>query len=247
MVFGDGGDDSLFGGDGDDRLVGGAGVDAMEGGEGRDVFVLRRDADPDGPAAAPDVISDFDPDEDRLVFARTQDRDGATVEASVDGALISYGPNGDAVLLQGVDAASVVAEDFGAQGVTRSVRLRGEGGDGDDMLSFRAVDGSRGRVEKGRLFGGDGDDVLIATRRPAVLHGGDGSALFVIERLVEDHVIVDFDVSQDILALGRRLPRLQATFRDDDVHLKGSSGGRLTGDLILRNVDEATYEDIVFL
>ncbi|WP_376873317.1 Hint domain-containing protein [Albirhodobacter sp. R86504] len=106
-------DDIALGGESDDTLNGGAGDDTLSGGDGADLFVF--DA-----GGGSDVIIDFDT---TLVTGRTQDQldvsglrnlagDPVTandVSVSDDGsgnALLTF-PNGETVLLRGVDPASV--------------------------------------------------------------------------------------------------------------------------------------------
>jgi hypothetical protein len=64
VLSGDDGDDSLSGGDGDDSLFGWGGDDTLTGGDGADQFVIAMD---DG--GQRDVITDFDPLTDTLVFS----------------------------------------------------------------------------------------------------------------------------------------------------------------------------------
>ena len=60
----DGGDDTLSGGNGDDILFGGAGNDTLTGGEGADQFVFLANSN-----SGDDVITDFEADIDKVVFA----------------------------------------------------------------------------------------------------------------------------------------------------------------------------------
>ena len=60
-LYGEAGDDTLDGGDGLDFLAGGPGVDTLTGGASCDVFAF-------DPAGDEDVIADFDPETDRLLF-----------------------------------------------------------------------------------------------------------------------------------------------------------------------------------
>lgn len=65
-LYGFGGDDTLDGGAGRDFLSGGPGADTLTGGASCDVFAF----DPSGDA---DVITDFNPDVDRLLFPAQDD------------------------------------------------------------------------------------------------------------------------------------------------------------------------------
>ncbi|MGF1503297.1 MAG: DUF4214 domain-containing protein [Paracoccaceae bacterium] len=100
-LFGEGGDDIVAGGSGDDRVDGGPGSDILTGGEGADKFVFNNDADnpsraellefykergynwdnitsddfkfePDSTVDAPDIVTDFEPGKDKIVFKEDQ-------------------------------------------------------------------------------------------------------------------------------------------------------------------------------
>ena len=60
-LYGEGGDDTLKGGSGQDFLVGGPGTDTLTGGSGCDMFAV-------SPSGDDDVITDFNPELDRLLF-----------------------------------------------------------------------------------------------------------------------------------------------------------------------------------
>ncbi|MEM1315111.1 MAG: hypothetical protein AAGI51_11185 [Pseudomonadota bacterium] len=218
VLGGGAGDDDLDGGAGADRLSGGDGTDRLTGGDGRDAFLLER-------GSGLDRIADFDPGEDRLVFASAADRDGAVLAAEADGVRVAYGEGGDAVLLEGVDPAALDPAAFGLIGVER--RLRADGA------------------------GGDGDDVLIAVGRPVEMTGGEGADVFVIEQLPRGrsgrHVIVDFDVSEDALFLDRALgdPRIEARSEGAALVFDGPRSSERT--VLLRGIDAAAFEDVVFL
>jgi hypothetical protein len=69
-LYGEAGDDMLNGGNGPDRLYGGPGADTMTGGEGPDVFSFdARRGMHQGEYGHPDVITDFDPKNDKIEFA----------------------------------------------------------------------------------------------------------------------------------------------------------------------------------
>ncbi|MBC1222617.1 CSLREA domain-containing protein [Nostoc sp. UCD121] len=61
-LFGGAGNDSLLGGVGNDILIGGSGSDTLTGGSGYDQFIYQTLSDSD------DIITDFDPSQDKLVF-----------------------------------------------------------------------------------------------------------------------------------------------------------------------------------
>ncbi len=98
-LHGDGGNDSLHGGAGDDRLDGGAGKDALTGGTGRDTIVFRDGFDHD-------VVTDFDPAQDRVQLASSgvEDWKGvkARLSAAADGSAILRLDDGSTLLFLGV-------------------------------------------------------------------------------------------------------------------------------------------------
>jgi Ca2+-binding RTX toxin-like protein len=71
-LFGGAGNDVLFGEEGDDTLQGGTGGDTLVGGEGADVFLYQFKSDLQGAntASTADIITDFNPGEDKLFFSR---------------------------------------------------------------------------------------------------------------------------------------------------------------------------------
>lgn len=70
-LFGGSGSDVLFGEVGGDSLQGGTGGDTLVGGEGSDVFLYRFKSDLNGAnASTADIITDFNPGEDKLFFSR---------------------------------------------------------------------------------------------------------------------------------------------------------------------------------
>ena len=77
VVNGNGGDDSLQGGGDDDTVDGGAGNDNIEGGVGNDLLIggLGADTFLFKPFSVPgqDIIADFNPLEDNLLFDLTGD------------------------------------------------------------------------------------------------------------------------------------------------------------------------------
>ena len=144
MLGGDGDDfflglqgfDTLSGGNGDDTLVGGLDDDVLEGGDGADSFVFFRYADgydnPNFPEASDDpgfgdgadLILDFDPMEDSLVFLSNEALDLSKFTATV--------VNGDTILTYEAEPDA-----FGPSKVTLvGVELAGDPVTGDiDLLS----------------------------------------------------------------------------------------------------------------
>jgi Ca2+-binding RTX toxin-like protein len=105
----DGGDgpDLLVGGSGNDRLDGGAGNDTLRGGPGADVFVFRA-------GSGIDRIADFERGADRIDLSAHPGVAGwgaFGISATPGGALLDLG-GGDRVIVTGVDAAALTADDF---------------------------------------------------------------------------------------------------------------------------------------
>ncbi len=113
LLRGDAGNDQLFGGTGRDTLQGGAGDDTLSGGAGNDLFTLIE-------AGGGDTVTDFEMaltdgvTTDRLDVSSLQNPDASPVKAwdvtvTDDGngnTLLSF-PEGESLLLQGVDPATV--------------------------------------------------------------------------------------------------------------------------------------------
>jgi Ca2+-binding RTX toxin-like protein len=111
-LLGEAGDDLLRGGQGDDTLAGGAGTDMLTGGSGSDTFQF---AFGDGS----DIVTDFDVGADVMrffgaVFSGFGSQDELTIESVGEDTRISYGNPADLdeVLLRGVDAATLTADNF---------------------------------------------------------------------------------------------------------------------------------------
>lgn len=107
-LAGGAGNDRLVGGLGDDRLFGGAGNDTLGGGAGRDIFAFTA---ADGPDSS-DTVIDFVDGTDRILL---RDLAVADIADAGNGAVITFS-NGSSVLLRGVEASSITADDFILQG-----------------------------------------------------------------------------------------------------------------------------------
>ena len=87
VVNGYSGDDVISGGDGNDTLLGGAGNDTLDGGTGNDVLLggLGADTFIFKPFNAPgqDIIADFNPFEDHIVFDLPGDFSHSTISLAV--------------------------------------------------------------------------------------------------------------------------------------------------------------------
>jgi serralysin len=100
--------ESLYWRDGNDTLIGGGGADALFGEGGRDAFLF-------APGSGADAIRDYTPGFDRLLLQGFGFGSAAAVLAATrqvaGGAIIDLAP-GDAVLLAGVQKATLSANDF---------------------------------------------------------------------------------------------------------------------------------------
>jgi Ca2+-binding RTX toxin-like protein len=70
ILTGDNGDNVLNGGAGNDRLTGGLGHDTLTGGAGNDVFVFNSVSDSPVGASLRDIITDFQPGQDKIDLSR---------------------------------------------------------------------------------------------------------------------------------------------------------------------------------
>jgi serralysin len=108
-LHGDGGNDTLDGGAGDDTLEGGSGKDVITGGEGRDTIVFRDGFDHD-------VVTDFDPAQDRVRVASSGVEDWKGVQARLstapDGSAILKLDDGSTLLFQGISPKELGAQHF---------------------------------------------------------------------------------------------------------------------------------------
>ncbi|WP_316015501.1 hypothetical protein [Roseobacter sp. HKCCA0434] len=100
--------DTLSGGDGDDVLNGGLGDDAMQGGAGADVFVFSQ------ASGGHDRITDFTAGEDLLYFTDETVFDLAEIAITdtAEGVLLSWHRGNSQVLLDGLVAEDLAADDF---------------------------------------------------------------------------------------------------------------------------------------
>lgn len=108
-LYGQNGDDSLFGGAGNDYLTGGRGDDYLKGGRGVDRFVFD-----DKPGH--DIIADFKPNVDDLVFERSADvRDYldflSKAEDTPDGVVVTLDAN-RTFLIEDITLSQLDKDDF---------------------------------------------------------------------------------------------------------------------------------------
>lgn len=107
VLVGSGGRDTIRGFDGDDVIGGSVGNDTMTGGNGKDHFIFVRG---DGVDTVTDFTDQRGANEDKIGVTRAL-FNNMTVEDTADGALITFNPRTQ-VLLLGVDAADIAREDF---------------------------------------------------------------------------------------------------------------------------------------
>lgn len=188
LVQGGGAADTLAGGAGDDRIEGRTGWDALAGGAGRDVFVFSAG---DGQ----DVITDFQPGIDRLLF---QDMvlSKLSIATGPAGVVVSYNQGRDTVTLNGVSSIATSELSFAEAPQT--------GGAGDDRLGNAAAwraQSLSGSAGLDVLSGGGGDDLLQGGQGADLLTGGAGRDSFVFESWDGRDRITDFRSGVDRIIL----------------------------------------------
>ena len=115
VILGGPGDDALSGGDGPDLIAGGSGADRIDGGAGNDT--LRGGAGADvfvfAPGSGIERIADFGAGDviDLSAYPSVTGFGSFGMAATPDGARLDLG-GGDRVILTGIDAASLGADDF---------------------------------------------------------------------------------------------------------------------------------------
>ncbi|MEL6813236.1 MAG: leucine-rich repeat protein [Cyanobacteria bacterium J06598_3] len=131
------------------------------------------------------------------------------------------GMNGDDTLFgfRGKDTLSGAGGDDLIYGGWGKDTLNGD--DGHDCL--------HGGWGKDVLNGGAGDDWLHGGQGRDLLTGGDGSDTFVLQRYGGKDTIIDFDLSEDKLGLGRRLGMSQLRFSGEKVLFRGRAIAILEG------------------
>jgi Ca2+-binding RTX toxin-like protein len=156
--------DTLSGGDGHDTLEGGLGSDKLIGGGGNDVLV----------ADETDALIDGGTGRDKVQFAAEVTTVSGTPKLS-DKELV----NVEVVEITNIGDASY---DFSAQ--TESLTIKGDVGN-DTIIGGKSVD---------QLYGGDGDDVLVARDTDARIDGGAGEDTVEFVTAVSVRNLSDFDL-----------------------------------------------------
>ncbi|MBL6454757.1 hypothetical protein JMJ55_05440 [Belnapia sp. T6] len=168
-VTGGAGDDSLHGGDGADslagsggadRLDGGAGADALDGGAGEDTLV----------SAGWDSLLDGGEGADLAILDRGFSGTGQLLDAPAG----RLGDGTATTLLLGIERLSVLG------GAGADTLLGGEGA--DTLAGGGGADSLDGGGGADALDGGAGDDTLVSAGWDAVLDGGAGLDLGILDR-----------------------------------------------------------------
>lgn len=149
VIYGEYGADILYGLAGDDALNGGNGHDTLTGGKGSDAFVFLGDEDRRLMADTADVLTDFDPTADKLVFFSRNFTGLRTASDAPDGTMT------------GTPLFALLASEFAVQttrfAATIGVRLIY---DRDDGLLYYDADGALSGYRP-RLIADIGHDLAL--------------------------------------------------------------------------------------
>jgi Ca2+-binding RTX toxin-like protein len=157
-------DDRLAGSSDANLLAGGRGDDTLRGGAGRDVFVH-------DDRGGHDVIEDFDLRE--VIELRAHEGYRRLEQVGDDTLVVLSG--GESILLRGVQAASLGADNFQFYVPPEVDRLL-VGDSRDDTLAGALGDDTlKGAAGDDSLVGGAGDDLLVGGAGADALVGGDGN------------------------------------------------------------------------
>ncbi len=227
-IKGYGGDDKLDGGDGHDRLEGGDGNDELKGGNGTDV--LRG-------GAGDDSLVDGDFGYINELFG-DDGNDVLTITAESDGWNRMYGGTGDDRLIGNGGRLALSGDD----GNDHLLSTRGgslSGGNGDDYLS---VSGSDAQGTGGTLQGDDGNDILVTTSASGSrLYGGTGDDLLIA------------GPGRDWIVGGTGLDRVRYATTSDNYTVKSEGegiqivdkqGSALSGTDSVREVERIEFPDL---
>jgi Ca2+-binding RTX toxin-like protein len=168
-LVGNGGANALAGADGADRLEGQAGRDTLTGGAGADIFAFAR-------GSGHDVVADFEPGMDKLVF-QGFDASQIRISSTSSGLVLRDGVSGDSVTLKGVTklaAADVVGAPAALRGTTGNDALDRSAATGPARIGAQAGDDV--------LTGGAGDDWLFGHAGRDTMTGGGGGDAFVFSQ-----------------------------------------------------------------
>lgn len=191
VLAGGAGGETLAGGQGDDVIMDGAGSDRMTGGAGADVFVLAGDG-------VSDVITDFDPGQDRLdlsEWAFLRNAGQLTIQQTAWGVSIAFASeylrietaDGRPLAPEVLRGASLLDGDRLLPGWTietfeRIDRATG-GAEADSMTGTMARDLMSGGAGNDTLLSMAGDDELDGGAGADLMNGGPGSDLYKVDDL----------------------------------------------------------------
>ena len=238
LVVGTSADDLLQAGGGDDILTDGAGEDTMMGGNGRDIFVPVADGETD-------IITDFDPNNDRLDltgWAFLYEASTLQITETNDGARVSW--RDELLIVNSVDGQRLNVDDLRAAidlDVNRnfhipSLSLTGNSGN-DSLEGSWGVDTLTGLAGNDTLDGGIGNDLLLGGTGNGILDGGEGVD-------TASYADADNNVSVDIRFDGRST---QGAGRDSFISIENVTGSdfndRLSGDSAANVLDGGTDND----
>ena len=168
-LIGRGGQDALSGGLGADLLFDGAGTDTLTGGQGRDIFVLAADG-------ATDIITDFNPAEDRLdlsSFGTIRLHNELNLYARAWGVAVVIGSE-TLELRAATGTQLTVASLTPTHFIGLDRRLPYSGTDFEALISPASGITVR-EVVPATISGTSGHDAMLGTGNADVLDGGDGN------------------------------------------------------------------------
>ncbi len=234
LLYGGAGEDQLYGGHGHDRLDGGAGQDRLWGDSGRDIFVISTTDE------APDIIADFNVDEDyvRLPFGLAWDDvrfEAGTLDADrwgIAGETVQFLVTGEGeskkqlAAFQGLDAEDLSKVEFiwdfdpNKEYPHQQTGKKLKGTNKKDLLvGDSGNDTIKGLGAADVLYGRGGDDTLYGGRGKDTLYGDNGN-----DRLFGDNNndILHGGAGDDTLNGGNSADRLYGEDGDDE--LNGGNG-----------------------
>ncbi len=228
VVFGGAGDDALDGGEGYDRIYGGPGNDAISagagadkikgdagddiltGGTGADHFVFAAYGETGSGFAGHDIITDFNPKEDRLLLVggyRFADLFNSALYPALavdtaEGLRLTYADNGATILLKGVTRADLTPNNFHILQSDRSVAF---GRAPAQMVT--------GTAAADTLTGTPGNDLIDGGRGGDTMAGGAGDDVYLVDS-PSDVVTEAPNAGHDRIVARVNIPALPANVED---------------------------------
>ena len=221
------GDDSLLGASGNDTLKGGAGIDHLKGSNGNDTLRGDRNDDTLFGGKGSDLL-EGGTGKDLINAGNNNDRAfGGLHDDTINGGKGNDRLKGGG----GKDRLNGGKGDDRLNGGKGDDTLKGgkggdllKGGGGEDLLNAgrnddRAFGGHHNDTINGGkgndlLSGGTGDDRLNGGSGNDTLKGGKGSDTFEFEAAGDSDIILDFDLTEDVLCIDRNLVSEYATGRE---------------------------------